>query len=580
MKYKLTFEEAASRLIHIQIFHTVTESQTLWNLPKWRPGRYELQQYQRNISDVQATGPNGSPLSIHRTSTHSWQLDAEVGQAVIISYKYYANNKDAGGSFVDLDMVYVNGINLFLYTEDSLQQACELEVIIDAKWTLAGIPSHISQGEKMCFESFHALVDSPFFAAEELIHHVFSVGECQYHLWFLGACKPDLSRMEQNFTAFIKAQINVFESIPTKEFHFLTLARTDTFRHGVEHPHSTVLSLGPGHLLMQESEYDSFLEICSHELFHVWNVKSIRPADMLPYRYHEENYSKLHYVTEGITTYYGDLMLWKAKVYSLKKWMKLVNESLQRHYLMGGKDTVSLEMASFNSWVNGYSQEGFPNRRISFYTKGSLVAMLLDIELRRATGGRSSLDDVMYHMYQQHGQLKNGYTRESILGLIEEVSGVKVETFFNNYISGTHSLNPALEQMANYLGFRYAEVSPGNLAVSVLGIKNSYNAEGSATVTHVLPHALPEGASLHKGDILIAVNGTKVDRNFPDLLSFYKEDVWEIHYFREGKLKVLEVKPEGTPFKIPQFYTDAPRTPEQMERIKAWRGSRSEVFPI
>ncbi|MEM7514283.1 MAG: hypothetical protein AAF388_25380, partial [Bacteroidota bacterium] len=563
-----------------QIFLRVTESHTLWQLPKWRPGRYELQNYHRNISDVQATSQSGNPLAIHRASTHSWQLEAEAGQEVIISYKYYANNKDAGGSYVDPEMVYVNGINLFLYTETSLQQACELAVDIAPEWILAGIPSHISQGEKMCFENFHSLVDTPFFAAEKLIHHHFPVGECQYHLWFLGDCKPDLGRMENDFTSYIKAQVNVFESIPTKEFHFLTLSRTDTFRHGVEHPHSTVLSLGPGHLLMQESEYDSFLEICSHELFHVWNVKSIRPADMLPYRYHEENYSKLHYVTEGITTYYGDLMLWKAKVYSLKKWMKLVNESLQRHYLMGGKDTVSLEMASFNSWVNGYSQEGFPNRRISFYTKGSLVAMLLDIELRRASKDQVSLDDVMYHMYQQHGQLKDGYTKASLLALIEEVSGENMEAFFEDYISGTQSLNPALQQMATYLGFRYAEVSPGNLAVSILGLKHSYNTEGSATVTHVLPHALPEGASLHKGDILIAVNGTKINRNFPELLSFYSKDIWQIHYFREGKLKMMEVKVKETSFHIPQLFTDASRTPEQQERIRAWRRSRSQVFPI
>ncbi|MEM9933532.1 MAG: hypothetical protein AAF824_07960 [Bacteroidota bacterium] len=581
MKYKLTFEKAALRLVHVHITYSVQASHTTWYLPKWRPGRYELQAYHRNIDEVSAATAEGHALPMHRISTHSWQLEAEVGQEVHIHYLYYADNKDAGGSFVDPEMVYINGINLFLYTDHSLIQPCELRLDIPSEWLLAGIPTHIQKDKYLYFEDFHTLVDSPFFAAKEMIHHLFEIGKCYYHLWFLGEGAPNLVRMENDFTAFIKTHLNLFESIPTQEFHFLTLLRSDSFRHGVEHSHSTVLSLGPGHLFMEESAYDSFLEICSHELFHVWNVKSIRPADMLPYRYHEENYSTLHYITEGITTYYGDLMLWKSKVYSLKKWVKLINESLQRHYLIGGKDAISLKTASFNSWVNGYSQEGIPNRRISFYTKGSLVAMLLDMDIRMRTEEQYSLDDVMYYLYEQYGCLKQGYTTAAILELLSEVTGESFQDFFEAYISGTAGLQTALQQMASYLGLRYKEVQPPNAAIRLMGVKSTYLPDGTAQVVQVIPHGRNAGVILEKNDILLSINNTKINRNLPALLSFYAGEKWTIHYFRAEKLKQICIDPQVlSAFSIPQFFIDIPRDKEQQDRLNSWRKSRSSSFPL
>ena len=569
MKYTLNFNRTAEKRIGVHIETHSPGGPVRFHLPLWRPGRYTRQEYARNVADVVARGGGGQPLPLTKVAANTWEVAAPAGP-VSLSYTYFADQLDAGGVYLDDAHIYVNGICLFMYREELIDEACELLLELPETYRLAGISGE--PGDALHLASFHELVDSPFFAGEQLIHHAFEQEGIAFHIWFMGECMPDLPRMEADFRRYTAAQLALFGDFPVNEYHYLVIMRPAHYRHGVEHQRSTVISIGPGYELMQPGFYRSFLEICSHELFHTWNVKALRPVDMFPYRYGEPNYSRLHYVTEGITTYYGDLMIWKGGGWSLDQWLQSLNGELRAHHQMGGKDFTSLEAASFDSWVNGYGAEGAPNRRISFYTKGYLVSFLLDFFIRKASGNRASLDDVLYRMYHEIAKAGRAYTKLDYKTFIEAESGADASDFFEKYISGTEPLEPLLAEAAAYFGFQLDRVRPDSLAESLLGIKTQVN--GSVTgIENLLPGSPALLAGLSKGDELLSVESLRIDRNLEELLYYFRErSELHIHYFRLNRLHETRVRP-GTGFSpfLPRFVQLASPSEAQLANRQAWQ---------
>ena len=571
MRYSLEFAHPQEQIITVTTETTIEPGKTVFHLSKWRPGRYELQTYPKNVADVKAIDSNKESLHVERESAHSWSIRTEEKTTVTLSYVYYANQPDAGGSFVDSDRIYVNGINLFLFTEETLMMPCELILDLPADYQIAG--GFKGKYPTFTFENFHQLVDTPFLAGNDLIHHEFMIDNISTHLWFQGNCRPDLQKMERDVRNYSQAQLALFGEFPVEEYHYLYVILPYRFRHGVEHHNSTVISMGPGHQLMTPLMYKSWLEISSHELFHTWNVKALRPADMYPYDYQQENYSKLHYVTEGVTTYYGDLMIWKGGIWSVNEWIESINGELNTFYQMGGMHYISLEEASFTSWVNGYQKDGIPNRRISFYTKGYLVSMLLDIEIRRATNNQHSLDHVMREMYRTIAKNNRGYTREDYQELIEKFSGRDFSEFFDKFISGTYPLEKELVRLGEYMGFNLMMFSPNDPAEAWWGLKTSHNTAGVAVIDEILPESPALAAGLSQADEIISVNGSKVDQNLQQLLGYYSlEDQLTLHYFHLGQLQSTQLKRNaGYHRMIPQFRAKSTPTPEQLENRAAWQ---------
>ena len=570
MRYTLSFLRLHEQLIDVKIEIKAEGEKQLLLLPHWRPGRYELQQYARNITDINATSKAGTPLVIRKTTTHSWEIDAPRDGEIIFTYRYFANQLDAGGSYLDENWIYVNGINLFLYDPDQIEAPCELILNIPPGYKIAGGLYGMDTPAQL--ENFHQLVDLPFFAAKDLIHHVFEVNNIPNHLWFMGDCKPDLNKIESDISAYTKAQLVLFDHFPTDEYHYLLLMLPYRYRHGVEHYNSTVIAMGPGHKLMDEDMYRSFLEICSHELFHTWNVKALRPRDMWPYNYEGENYSRLHYVTEGVTTYYGDLMLWKAGVWNLDQWVNSINGELLMHHQMGGHLFTSLEEASFDSWINGYNNEGIPNRRISFYTKGYLIAMLTDFQIRKNSRNQYSLDDVIWDMYHNIARNGQGYTRDDYWNRVENYAGTDLSTFFENYISGVQDLKPELKKMGDYFGLQLALLPPGNLDEAWWGMKTSHSSGGKVVIDNIFQDSPAFEAGIHKGDEIISVNGRKVENNWKELLQYFRnEEKLKIHFFHLKKLKSTFLKPgPGYLTYIPHFFLQGEASEAQVRNRNAW----------
>ncbi|MDX2249226.1 MAG: hypothetical protein SF052_20730 [Bacteroidia bacterium] len=576
MKYTISFDRPKEKLVKVEIETAVNKGTVQFFLPKWRPGRYELQAYPKNVSDVTAKDRAGNPIPIEKVSTHVWEAVSTEETVLTIRYFYFANVADAGGSWFDEDRIYVNGINLFMYRPEAVEQPCELTILLPEGYELAG--GFSGEGPVYRLENFHQLVDTPFLAGKNLIHHRFEIASVPTHLWFQGECKPDLVKMETDIRRYTEAQMAVFGDFPVNEYHYLYVMLPGHFRHGVEHHNSTVIAMGPGHQLMTPGMYKSWLEISSHELFHTWNVKALRPADMFPYNYDTENYSKLHYITEGVTTYYGDLMIWKGGIWDIHQWINSINAEVATHYRMGGKAHISLEEASFQSWVNGYQKTGTPNRRISFYTKGYLVSMLIDAEIRRATDNRHSLDDVMREMYHTIAKQNRGYTARDYREIIETFSRQDFGSFFEKYISGTHPLEHALVRLGEFMGLDLFMVQPDDLCEASWGLKITLNPQGDTLVENLLPDSPLRVAGLSEEDEIISINGIKVEGNLNDLIRYFStsdaEEI-EIHYFHLNRLCTGKIATKaGFYHLIPQFALTNSPTETQQKNRNLWQKIR------
>lgn len=565
MKYSFSFPQPQNHIIRISIdLPAHSEATELW-LPTWRPGRYEIAPYIENIVDVHAETLSGKRLKVRKTATHRWKVEASPEEDFRFRYGYYAVALDAGGSYFAEDYVYFNGVNLLMYRPGHLAEPCDLELHLPEGYAIAcGLPR---TGNVLHAEDFHQAVDAPLIASNSLQHGSFEVEGITHNLWFQGDAKPNWSRLEAHFQRFGAAQTKLFGDFPASEYHYLFLAHNVPYYHGVEHFNSTVIALGPSYKLMDKELYEELLGVSCHELFHTWNVKAIRPQDMQPYNYEGPNYSKLHYVTEGVTTYYGDLMLLKSGVWDLDTYLRVFNNSvLKRHYANDGAKHITLEEASFDSWLNAY-KPGTPNRKISFYTKGALAAFILDYLIRASSGNARSLDTVMREMYERFGKTGQGYTRADYREIAEKHAGTSLGRYFQNVTARTVPLEAALKEAANYFGLEFGPRMFTNDYEKIYGLRFDLSKEHPAVV-QVYEGSPAESAGISVGDELVALGGLKVIK--ADLALQFDHlgstTALPLHLFRNGKL--VECSLQADPMYQADFYMLAPLMHPSQDQIK------------
>ncbi len=438
MKYKIFTNPAESNYLSIQAtIENCDLPQIEVQLPAWRPGRYELQNFSKYIKSLNTFGESGEKLTVEKISKDRWQIKTDGSKTIEIRYEYYANQVDAGGNFVDKNLLYVNPVTCCVYVEGRINESCEVYVAGNEKQELAGgIKSDFSEGfHHFKTDDFYQLADSPFMLSAKMQHEVYRVNEIPFHIWVAGHCEIPWNTVLQDFQRFTERQMDVFGEFPEPDFHFLLWVLPTAFYHGVEHRNSTVMVLGPDTQPFEEM-YIDLLGLASHELFHAWNICKIRPVELLPYNFTKENYFKTCFVAEGITTFYGDWMLHQSGVFSDIKYEKELETCYRRHFETADGAAQSLLDSSFDLWLDGYAP-GIPDRKVSVYHKGAIAAQILQ-DLLQKEG--KSLDDVMKLMWFRFGKPFIGYTFQDYKSCCEEVMGYDLTPYFEKCISGTESL--------------------------------------------------------------------------------------------------------------------------------------------
>ncbi len=537
LKYRLSYNSPHQHLLYIHFtIPGVNADELHVQLPAWRPGRYELGNFAQNIKTFQPKDSSGKKLQFEKVTKDCWKIYLKndsnppkadgIAKTVHIEYSYYANEMNAGSTFLDEKQLYVNGVNCLLYVPERINEPCELELQLPKNYLVATGLKKIS-AHKFSANDYHELVDCPLIASSTLQKSQYTVQKTIFTVWFQGGIQPDWKMLLNDFKKFTEAQHKLFGSFPFREYHFLFQALPEKFYHGVEHANSTVIALGPSYGLMSGKGYEDLVGVSSHELFHAWNVKTIRPVEMMPYDYSRENYSRLGYVAEGVTTYYGDLMLLRSGVSNEEQYLKTFNDLLQKHFNNLGRLNLSVADSSFDMWLDGYKQ-GIPGRKSSIYTEGALCAFMLDVIIRRQTGNKNSLDDVMRALYDEFGKTKKGYSEEDYKKIAERIAGKSLDVFFENYISETATYEPELINSFDYLGFELTKQKSNSFAEQALGFKTQAGGD-KATVASVFPNSPADKAGLSLQDEIIAVNGMRVEGNLNE---------WCRHFSGTRKIKL------------------------------------------
>ena len=527
--YTFNPENPSAQYIQISMQFEPTNSTEKIQLPSWRPGRYELGNFAKNVKGFKVLNEKNEPLSFRKITKDCWEIEIGSASIVRVEYAYYATDLNAGSTFLSEEQLYVNPVNCCTYVVGREDEGVIVDLKIPNDYVIASsleIEKHTLFGQ-----NFDELADSPFICSNSLQHNSYVVDEILFHVWFQGEVKVDWEKLLPDFTAFSKKQIEKFGSFPVEEYHFLTQIVPFRAYHGVEHSRSTVLLLGPSYAIFKDA-YKDLLGVSSHELYHTWNVKAIRPIEMYPYNFTKENYSELGFLCEGVTTYMGDLFLYKSGVFDLKEYLSEMNAQLQKHFDNPARLIYSVAQSSFDTWLDGYVP-GAPNRKVSIYTEGCLISFVFDVFIIKNSNGKYALDDVMKYLYEDFYQKNKGVSEVDYKEAITKYAGVSVEDLFEKFVHGTEDFTEILNESFDSLGLHMTKKQNDKISVSRLGIKTVQQGN-YAVVKSIYPNSPAELAGLMLEDELIAVNNMEALGGVDAWLSYFKTDKIEFLVKRRG----------------------------------------------
>lgn len=538
--YQLAYEKPTRHVLPIEMSleHTVEEPLRL-HLPSWRPGRYEIGNFAKNIVAFEVLDSEGQPLAWRKISKDCWEV-AEAKGSVRVRYSYFAHELNAGSTWLDEEQLYVNFVNCMLYAEGRLEEELEVHLDLnDAFEVYCGLEK--KEPFVLSAPDFYRLADSPLMAATSFTHWEYSYGGCNFHIVIKGEHALDEERVVRDFKAFTKVQVDAMGDFPCKDYYFLNQFLPYRAYHGVEHFNSTVIVLGPSERIHEEALYKEFLGVSSHELFHTWNIIRIRPAEMMPYDFKKENYFETGYVAEGVTTYYGDLFLRRSEVFDQEAYLNELNIYLRRHFDSSNASTLSVAASSMDLWLDGYVP-GVPFRKSSIYIKGALATMMLDLMIRKESKNKKSFDDVMRIMWEEYGKPGKGYTPGDYREACERVYGADLGGFWKTFIHGNDFEMPMLRSVLGDAGFEIKEAPHSSKAGSRFGFLTEEK-DGTLSVARIAAASAAE-AALSVQDDVVAIDGRKVENGNLDALIGEKDEI-TVHAFRQKRLITVNLKADG-----------------------------------
>jgi predicted metalloprotease with PDZ domain len=527
--YTISFNNPTNQYINIKIEFTSTFNSHEIQLPSWRPGRYELGNFAKNVKDFKVIS-NSERINFKKITKDRWEIQCEKNQQITIEYKYYASELNAGSTYLSPEQLYVNPVNCCAYIEGYQDKPFTLKLNIPEDYKIACALNE--KDNVLTGNNFDELADSPFICSPTLQHNKYESNNTMFHIWFQGEVKPDWDKIITDFKKFTDIQIEKFGDFPVSEYHFLIQISPYRTYHGVEHKTSTVIHLGPSYDIFGDV-YSDLLGVSSHELYHTWNVKSIRPIEMFPYDFTKENFSKLGYLCEGVTTYMGDLMLLKSGVFSIEDYLKEMENQLQKHFDNDGRKNYSVSESSFDTWLDGYTP-GAPGRKTSIYTEGCLISFMLDVLIIKNSNGKYSLDDVMKHLYTEFYKKEKGVSVEDYKNALEKFAQEDLNIFWNDFIDGRKDFYKILESSFETIGIKLETKTQNKLSLEKIGVKTLFNGSN-----HVIKSILENSIAFQNGlmleDEIIAVNSFEAKSEIDKWLSYFENEKIEFIIKRKSR---------------------------------------------
>lgn len=447
--YTVSFPDAASQYLHVEAV-VPSPGETLdLSMVAWTPGSYLIRDYARHVEGVTATTVEGAALPIEKVDKDTWRVTDGEATAVVIRYRVYAHTMSVRNNWVEPDFAVLNGAATWMLP-DGGTGPYDVRLKPRDAWPHVSTPLEAHPaGDEHRFRAadVDTLLDSPILLGD-LARDTWTVTdpadpkrEVEHALVHVG----DASRWDREVTArdvaqLTRAQAAFWGGVPYPEYVFMN-AIVEAGG-GLEHKNGTLLMTGRW-TTAKRADRLRWYGLVSHELFHAWNVKRMRPAELGPFDYTREVHTKSLWIAEGLTSYYDDLLLVRAGLMDEDEYLERISANLEGTMAKPGRFERSLEDASFDAWIKYYrADENHDNVSVSYYTKGAVVGWMLDAEIRDRSNGWASLDDAMRLAYSRHSG-ETGYTPEQFQEACEEVAGAELDAFFDAYVRGTDELDPS-----------------------------------------------------------------------------------------------------------------------------------------
>ena len=545
LHYQIEFDDYRQHLIHVTLRFVADPTQVL-SLPTLIPGSYLIREFSKHIESVRAYDEEGSLLEIQKFEKNKWRLFNTDHELITVEYDVYAYDLSVRGAYVDQNRLYVNPACACLGLEGQEDKAVEVELFLPDELkhfqlaTGMASKSLVKGRFTLKAKNYAELIDAPFELAEQT-RFGFEANGIPHEFVVSGKHAMNAARMQQDIEKICATEISMFGSAPFSNYTFMTMATANSYG-GLEHPNSTSL-ISPREDLPKANEpeepsedYQRFLGLCSHEYFHSWLVKFIRPENFVNYDLNKEGYTSLLWIFEGFTSYYDDLILLRSGVISQASYIKLLKTQIDRYLQNPGRFVQSVSESSFDAWVKFYRQdENSNNAGTSYYNKGCLVALCLDLGLRLRG---SSLDALMRKLYE-NAQKGIQVHERTIVELCNELTGDNWIEQINHLINTTDEL--PLDQLFPEFGLSYSLKNDKSLP---LGLKLVEKPEGV-----LVQSARRDGAAAQAGlsahDVIIAIDGLKATMKLVEKYA-KQEGSYSILAFRRDELMSFDVKAAGS----------------------------------
>lgn len=541
LHYQIEFDEFRQHLVHVTLRFLANPTQVL-SLPTWIPGSYLIREFAKHIEAVKAYDEDGRQLKINKFEKNKWRLYNTDHELITVEYDVYAYDLSVRGAYVDQTRLYVNPACVCLGLEDQEQAPIELEIFLPDELKHFQIATGLASKSlvkgryTLKAENYAQLIDAPFELADQT-RFSFEANGIPHEFVVSGQHAMNAERMKQDIEKICSTEISMFGTAPFSDYTFMTMATGNSYG-GLEHPNSTSL-ISPRDDLPKADEptepsadYQRFLGLCSHEYFHSWLVKFIRPENFANYDLDQEGYTSLLWIFEGFTSYYDDLILYRSGVISQESYLKLLKSQIDRYLQNPGRFIQSVSESSFDAWIKFYRQdENSNNAGTSYYNKGCLVALCLDLGLRLRG---SNLDALMRRLYE-NSQKGIQVNERTIFELCKELTGDDWTEQINHLINTTDEL--PLDQLFPEFGLSYSLKNDKTLP---FGLKVVEKPEGL-----LIQQARRDGAGVQAGlsanDVIVAIDGLKASEKLLEKCAKQKA-AFTVYAFRRDEFIQFELQ--------------------------------------
>ncbi|MFN0138858.1 MAG: M61 family metallopeptidase [Pyrinomonadaceae bacterium] len=531
--YTVSMTKPSTHLLEVEmrIKWTQMPAQLELKLPVWTPGSYLIREYARHVQDFAVTDATGAALGWTKTNKNTWAVDCKGAKDIVATYRVYANELTVRTNELNDEHAFWNNSALLMFVKGQLKVATTVKVNPAKNWRVAtGLPALEGAVNTFRAADYDVLYDSPFevsdfkeirFDVQGKMHRYVITGEGNY----------DLNKLAADTAKIVEETYKIFGELPYNDYTFIVNTRGGG---GLEHMNSTALQVNRFGF-KPDSRYKNFLYLVAHEFFHAYNVKRIKPDVLGPFDYENENYTRLLWVAEGTTSYYESLLLRRAGLITDKEYLSVKAGGIQSLQTRPGRFETSLEEASLDAWIKYYRQdENSINNQISYYDKGEIVSMMLDLAIRTATDGTKSLDDVMRYLYVESYKKNKNFTPADFQKACELVAGKSLDEFFSSYVRGRKEID--YNSLIAPFGLELKAVE-SNAGRAYIGADMAE--EGGRLNIRTVPANTPAyEQGLNTGDQIVALDGYRASQTF--LQSYIGErkpgDKVKLTIFRFDKL--------------------------------------------